>query len=197
MQKYIGVVFANRQTVLMGSRFYVGVSCRSEKSRPPKSNRYGKRDTAYTKQEQFWAALNQNENWRAVVSKFDRDKSGDLSAEELTKMIKEFGRGTWAEDGTYHPPNPKGKEIAWILHTLKHESIPMDSSKLKFAIDIWHAYENIHLDLNKCFKKFDLDKSGDLDRGELSRLLKELNEGHSPTVLPSQTLKILTKSFKP
>ena len=174
------VLQARSSPIQIDSRYIVSAGYRSQqKSRRPMPK---KREAAYTKQEQYWALMEQNDNWKSMLSKFDADKSGTLDSKELTALIKEFGRGT-LKDGELFPPSPTEKEIDWIMRILQHESIGSYSAKAKFALDIWLAYENVHRDLEESFRKFDVDKSGDLDRDELLRLLKHLNDGHPPTVI--------------
>jgi hypothetical protein len=154
--------------------------------RPQKSKRHRfhhKREEAYRKQEKFWSRIEQDDKWKATISKFDKDKSGNLDAEELTKIIKEFGAGYWDNEGKHHPPSPKEKEVAWIMQATQHDSLGMEIGKVKFALDLWHAYENVRADLDDCFEKFDKDKSGLLDKNELCKLLTSLNDGHTPSVM--------------
>jgi Ca2+-binding EF-hand superfamily protein len=170
---------SSQATYHLGSRSIVSAGYRSQKNRQGSHGK--KREAAYTKQQKFWAGMEKNEKWTSVVAKFDKDKSGDLNADEVADVIIQFGYGTY-DDNKFIPSKPTKKELEWIMRILQHESIPLYSLKLKFAVDVWHAYENVRGDLDECFRKFDLDKSGDIDGEELSLLLKELNDGHAPTV---------------
>ena len=154
----------------IGYRTLIAVGYRSQKTNrrrlPPK------RQAAYTKQDQFWARLEQNEEWKSTILSCDKEGSSDLKSEELSHLLKKFGHGF-----------PTENEVEWILYVTNHDSIASKSGKIKFAIDLWHAYENVRKDLEASFVKFDVDKSGDIDKTELRNLLTHLNEGHAPTVI--------------
>ena len=66
---------------------------------------------------------------------------------------------------------------------MNNDSIVKGSRQVKFAIDLWNAYENNCKDLDECIAKYDADGSGDIDKDELTLLLSGLNDGHAPTVV--------------
>jgi Ca2+-binding EF-hand superfamily protein len=103
-----------------------------------------------------------------IFDQYDADKSGQLEANELKKLLKDYNGGTAADD----------KEFAWLMKVADKDSdAKISREELHYAMKAWHGYTHLTANFSQLFDKYDADKSNDLDAGELQKLLTELNEG--------------------
>ena len=117
---------------------------------------------------------------RALIRKYDKDKSGNLNAEELTKCIKVYSD---ARHWTTDPVTPTEEEIALLLQGAgHHKKNSVDASEIENALDLWHSYVTNRAKIQTIFEKYDTDNNQKLEFDQLVRYLTDLNEGHKPKV---------------
>jgi Ca2+-binding EF-hand superfamily protein len=124
---------------------------------------------------------------RTLLRKYDKDKSGNLNADELKELIKSHG------DAHQGPVEPSEEEIWLIIQAAgRHTRNCVDASEIQFALDLWHSYITNRDKINAIFEKYDTNHTERMEVAKLSRYLTELNDGHPPTVLREN----YTKSHK-
>ncbi len=118
--------------------------------------------------------------FRALIQNHDDDKSGDLDAQELTNCIKVYSD---ARHWTTSPVTPTDEEIALLLKAAgRRNRDKVDSSEIKYALDLWHSYVTNRARIYKVFEKYDTDRNQKLEFDQLVNYLTDLNEGHRPKV---------------
>ncbi len=118
--------------------------------------------------------------FRALIQNHDDDKSGDLDAQELTNCIKVYSE---ARNWSTSPVTPTDEEIALLLKAAgRRNQDKVDSSEIKYTLDLWHSYVTNRERIHKVFEKYDTDRNQKLEFDQLVNYLTDLNEGHKPEV---------------
>ena len=117
---------------------------------------------------------------RNLVKQYDEDKSGNLNAQELSKLVKAYSD---ARQWTCEPVFPTEEEMNLILQAAgKHKANQVDASEIQFALDLWHSYISNRQKIEQVFDKYDTNHSKKLEFDQVVRYLTDLNEGHAPKV---------------
>jgi hypothetical protein len=113
---------------------------------------------------------------------YDKDKSGSLNAQELTKCIQVYSDSRhWTAD----PVIPTEEEVSLLLKGAgHHKQNSVDASEIEYALDLWHSYVSNREKIQAVFEKYDTDHSQKLEFDQLVLYLTDLNEGHKPKVSP-------------
>mmetsp|Transcript_31761 Transcript_31761/g.61997 ORF Transcript_31761/g.61997 Transcript_31761/m.61997 type:complete len:681 (+) Transcript_31761:236-2278(+) len=114
-----------------------------------------------------------------TLAKWDKNNSGSLSFEELKAWLSENSAGGPATD----------EEVMWIASLANMDKIKDKQEAAKASVlpqdfpaaaKAWMAYKESKDEIEAVFAKFDTDKSGALDKAQLTQLLKSLNDGTPP-----------------
>ena len=120
---------------------------------------------------------------RALIEKYDNDKTGSLNAEELKNCIQVYSDSRhWTTD----PVTPTEEEVALLLKAAgHHKKNSVDASEIEHALDLWHSYVTNRSKIQTIFEKYDTDHNQTLEFDQLVLYLTDLNEGHKPKVADS------------
>lgn len=110
-----------------------------------------------------------------LLKKYDTGHQGTLGQKELGDLLQDLNKGD----------RPSDEEILWVLRVADSKSKDLDdrigADELEAAIDTWVGYQKNMPLIKDVFKRYDTNRSGKLERDELSAVLTELNEGVHPT----------------
>ncbi len=117
---------------------------------------------------------------RALIKKYDEDKSGDLDASELRKCIEVYSESRqWTTD----PVTPTDEETSLLLKAASnHKQDTVDASEIEYVLSLWHSYVTNRKMIETVFDKYDTDRNHKLEFDQLKSYLTDLNEGQTPEV---------------
>ncbi len=131
---------------------------------------------------------------RALIKKYDEDKSGDLDASELTKCIQVYSD---TRQWTMDPVSPTDEEISLLLKaSSNHKQGTVDASEIEYILSLWHSYVANRKMIQTVFDKYDTDCNQKLEFDQLKSYLTDLNEGHTPQVALASCLGLETGHFQ-
>jgi Ca2+-binding EF-hand superfamily protein len=120
---------------------------------------------------------------RALIKKYDENKSGDLDAQELRKCIQVYSE---SRNWTTEPVTPTDEEVALLLKAAsKYKQGSVDASEMEDVLALWHSYVTNRAMIQTVFDKYDTDRNQKLEFDQLVRYLTDLNEGRAPEVATS------------
>jgi len=136
-----------------------------------------KRKACARRQELHEQRQNHQRFVRDVLSSWDKGGSGDLKFDEVKTWLSSISQG--------NPPSED--EVKWVIvmanqqRTNDYTNAAIKPEDFSRAIDAFLSYRECKDEIEGIFQKYDVDKSGSLDKGQLTNLLTELNEGAEPT----------------
>lgn len=114
----------------------------------------------------------------ALMSHYDKSKTGALNKEEVTKMVQQI----MAEKNAEAAAQITEEDIDTVMRiggaNCKTEITP---AELPLALSVLETVKEKNTAVVDLFKKYDTDESGTLPYAQLKPLLQELNEGEAPT----------------
>jgi len=101
-----------------------------------------------------------------VMKKYDKSKSGDLTMDELGDLLTDLNSGQ----------RPSADEIKWLLREAdKSRTKTILIAELRPAIHEYLIYLHNKPHIEKIFQKYDVSKTGFLNREEFRSVLFQLN----------------------
>eukprot|EP00301_Raphidiophrys_heterophryoidea_P013380 c20784_g1_i1.p1 GENE.c20784_g1_i1~~c20784_g1_i1.p1 ORF type:complete len:183 (-),score=38.06 c20784_g1_i1:446-994(-) len=102
-----------------------------------------------------------------VMKKYDKSKSGDLTMDELGDLLTDLNGGR----------RPSPDEIKWLLHAAdKSRTGTILIAEIRPAIHEYLIYLHNRPHIEKIYQKYDVSKTGSLDREEFRSVLFQLNQ---------------------
>mmetsp|Transcript_6052 Transcript_6052/g.7834 ORF Transcript_6052/g.7834 Transcript_6052/m.7834 type:complete len:201 (+) Transcript_6052:53-655(+) len=106
------------------------------------------------------------------VAQFDTDGSKTLDRTEFAKLMAHMNHGT----------EPTEAEITKVFRRADYRKTgDLDSQEIIIAVSKWKAMLDEREFIDGLFAKFDVDKSGVVDKVELKALLTDMNDNEPPT----------------
>eukprot|EP00286_Rhodomonas_abbreviata_P012464 CAMPEP_0181316290 /NCGR_PEP_ID=MMETSP1101-20121128/15816_1 /TAXON_ID=46948 /ORGANISM="Rhodomonas abbreviata, Strain Caron Lab Isolate" /LENGTH=211 /DNA_ID=CAMNT_0023423527 /DNA_START=217 /DNA_END=852 /DNA_ORIENTATION=- len=142
-----------------------------------KSKRAGKkRKDALLARGYYWRQIERENKLQELMEKYDKSKTGNLDREELADLLMDASSGG---------RKPSDEEINFVLNTTHREDKTaadrITKSEIAAALDVWKTHEASLAEVEAHFAKYDVNKSGKLERNQLKALLTDLDEGLAPT----------------
>jgi len=112
-----------------------------------------------------------------LISKYDKNKTGKLERDQVRVLLTDLDTSTPADT------QPSEEELEYIMQhaDTKCSNGAIDHSELKSAIQAWRVYIKERPAMEEAMKKYDVSKSGKLERDELKKYLTDLNGGNEVT----------------
>jgi len=122
-----------------------------------------------------------SERCARLFLKHDTDKTGNLSRDQVTAMMKEVNNGT----------DPSPDEVEFIMRMARSPKPPLEAlgiRQFEIAVEAWECYvkefkpETSSTDedsIRMAFEYYDTDKSGKLDFDQLKALMSALEGGRT------------------
>jgi Ca2+-binding EF-hand superfamily protein len=140
----------------------------------PQGVTLGKADMARIRAEV--EAENYRKKCRKILQQYDTDNSGKLSKDQMIKLLTDLDSSTPA--GT--PPSEE--ELEFVIKSADYTGSflgfadgSIDAEEIESAIVAWQTYTSKRSEIDEVFAKFDVSKTGQLDKTELKNYLTALN----------------------
>jgi len=121
------------------------------------------------------AKIKQAENERRadlLMQKYDVDNSGHLERNEMIRLLTAFNFGSTPEDAV----------VDDIMNSITTKDEPaVCRRQINTAIAQWSAYMKEREFIEARLRKYDVDKSGDLQKSEVMLMMKDMNKGEVPS----------------
>ena len=150
-------------------------NARNRKNIAPSADVAERRHKQAEEQRAFWAEIEKQNKIKAIIKKYDKQGNGKLDAKELGAMLQDL-----APDHAV----PTDEETSFVLTVADSSDNKIDGyigkNELEVAIQVWKNYISNKPDIEDKFAKYDTNKSGKLEFGQLKALLTDLNAGKPP-----------------